>query len=90
MASTQQELSKIYHRRFIRTAAYRDKVWQVLTREFFNQWVISGQRAMPTFAEARLKFWLALLAMKGSLGAIDGLNGEFRLVFLLRPFLPRR
>lgn len=39
MANTQQELSKIYHRRFIRTAAYRNKVWQVLTREFFSQWV---------------------------------------------------
>jgi SAM-dependent methyltransferase len=39
MASTQQELSKIYHRRFIRTAAYRNRVWQVLTRDFFNQWV---------------------------------------------------
>jgi SAM-dependent methyltransferase len=39
MASTQQELSKIYHRRFISTAAYRNRVWQVLTREFFNQWV---------------------------------------------------
>lgn len=39
MASTQQELSRIYHRRFIRTAAYRNKVWQVLTREFFNRWV---------------------------------------------------
>lgn len=42
MASTQQELSKIYHRRFIRTAAYRNKVWQVLTREFFNRWVAPG------------------------------------------------
>ena len=39
MASTQQELSKIYHRRFVRTAAYRNKVWQILTREFFRQWV---------------------------------------------------
>ena len=39
MASTPQELSKIYHRRFIRTAAYRNRVWEVLTREFFNQWV---------------------------------------------------
>lgn len=39
MASTQQELSKIYHRRFARTAAYRNRVWQVLTREFFNRWV---------------------------------------------------
>lgn len=42
MASTQQELSKIYHRRFVRTAAYRNKVWEVLTREFFNQWVAPG------------------------------------------------
>jgi len=39
MASTQQELSKIYHRRFVRTAVYRNKVWQVLTREFFKEWV---------------------------------------------------
>jgi SAM-dependent methyltransferase len=39
MASTQQELSKIYHRRFVRTAAYRNKVWQVLTRDFFTRWV---------------------------------------------------
>lgn len=39
MASTQQELSKIYHRRFLSTAAYRNRVWQVLTREFFSQWV---------------------------------------------------
>ena len=39
MANTQQELSKIYHRRFSRTAAYRNRVWQVLTREFFNRWV---------------------------------------------------
>lgn len=39
MASSQQELSKIYHRRFARTAAYRNRVWQVLTREFFNRWV---------------------------------------------------
>jgi SAM-dependent methyltransferase len=39
MASTQQELSKIYHRRFVRTAAYRNKVWQILTRMFFSKWV---------------------------------------------------
>lgn len=39
MSPNQQELSKIYHRRFVRTAAYRNRVWQVLTREFFNQWI---------------------------------------------------
>jgi SAM-dependent methyltransferase len=39
MDRTQQELSKIYHRRFIRTAAYRNRVWQVLTRVLFHRWV---------------------------------------------------
>jgi SAM-dependent methyltransferase len=39
MASSQQDLSKIYHRRFIRTAAYRNRVWEVLTRDFFSRWV---------------------------------------------------
>ncbi len=42
MASTPQELSKIYHRRFVRTAAYRNRVWQVLTRDFFSRWVAPG------------------------------------------------
>lgn len=36
---TAQELSKIYHRRFTRTAAYRNKVWQVLTARFFQKWI---------------------------------------------------
>jgi len=39
MISTPQELSKIYHRRFVRTAAYRNRVWQVLTHNFFTQWI---------------------------------------------------
>jgi SAM-dependent methyltransferase len=39
MTASQQELSKIYHRRFIRTAAYRNRVWEVLTRDFFSRWV---------------------------------------------------
>jgi SAM-dependent methyltransferase len=39
MPNKQQELSKIYHRRFVRTAAYRNKVWQVLARGFFSRWV---------------------------------------------------
>ncbi len=39
MADYEQELSKIYHRRFVRTAAYRNRVWTVLTRHFFNRWV---------------------------------------------------
>lgn len=39
MAVQEQELSKIYHRRFVRTAAYRNRVWEVLTRVFFNRWV---------------------------------------------------
>ena len=42
MSQSQQELSKIYHRRFARTAAYRNRVWQVLTGRFFNRWVPAG------------------------------------------------
>jgi SAM-dependent methyltransferase len=39
MISTEKELSQIYHRRFARTAAYRDKVWKELTRVFFSRWI---------------------------------------------------
>jgi len=39
MAPDPQELSKIYHRRFVRTAAYRNRVWEVLTAKFFKNWV---------------------------------------------------
>jgi SAM-dependent methyltransferase len=39
MTATPQELSKIYHRRFVRTANYRNRVWQVLTAKFFSRWV---------------------------------------------------
>jgi SAM-dependent methyltransferase len=39
MTNTPQELSKIYHRRFVRTAEYRDKVWKILTASFFSRWV---------------------------------------------------
>ena len=38
MTITPQELSKIYHRRFSRTAEYRNKVWQILTTKFFSSW----------------------------------------------------
>ncbi|MEI6860754.1 MAG: class I SAM-dependent methyltransferase [Verrucomicrobiota bacterium] len=39
MTNSPSELSKIYHRRFARTMAYRNRVWQVLTQEFFHRWV---------------------------------------------------
>lgn len=39
MEDLQEQLLRIYHRRFARTAAYRNKVWTVLTREFFSRWV---------------------------------------------------
>jgi len=39
MKSTPQELSKIYHRRFLRTASYRSQVWSILTERFFSRWV---------------------------------------------------
>ena len=46
MASTQQQLSKIYHRRFVRTAAYRNRVWEVLTQHFFCRWVSPAARVL--------------------------------------------
>ena len=39
MAENAQDLQKIYRRRFSETAAYRNLVWQELTRIFFNRWV---------------------------------------------------
>ena len=39
MAANQQELAEIYYRRFHRTAKYRNRVWEVLTRDFFAKWV---------------------------------------------------
>jgi len=42
MPHAPQELSLIYHRRFARTAQYRNQVWQVLTREFFQKWIPPG------------------------------------------------
>jgi SAM-dependent methyltransferase len=42
MAENAQELQFIYHRRFGQTAAYRNRVWQVLTKRFFNHWIASG------------------------------------------------
>lgn len=38
-AQTPVELSRVYARRFQDAAAYRQKVWQVLTREYFQSWV---------------------------------------------------
>ncbi len=39
MSENAQELQRIYQQRFERTAAYRNRVWQVLTRSFFNRWI---------------------------------------------------
>ncbi len=39
MAENALYLQKIYDRRFGKTAAYRNRVWQVLTRSFFPRWV---------------------------------------------------
>ena len=46
MAPNPQELSKIYHRRFVRTAAYRNRVWEVLTHKFFSRWVRPGDTVL--------------------------------------------
>jgi len=39
MGENASELQKIYCRRFSSSAAYREKVWRVLTSSFFNRWV---------------------------------------------------
>ena len=46
MSNTPQELSLIYHRRFARTQQYRNRVWQVLTKEFFQRWVPRNGRVL--------------------------------------------
>ena len=46
MAENAQELSRIYQRRFGQTAAYRHRVWQVLTRDFFQRWISSGDAVL--------------------------------------------
>lgn len=46
MSNSPQELSLIYHRRFARTQHYRNRVWQVLAREFFQRWVPADGRVL--------------------------------------------
>lgn len=38
-AATGEAQRRIYERRFQRTADYRNRVWQVLTRHFFAKWI---------------------------------------------------
>lgn len=46
MSHAPKELSLIYHRRFARTAQYRNKVWRVLVRDFFQKWIPSNARVL--------------------------------------------
>jgi SAM-dependent methyltransferase len=39
MKQTSKDLVVIYRRRFAKSAAYRWKVWSILTRHFFNHWI---------------------------------------------------
>jgi SAM-dependent methyltransferase len=39
MSENAQQLSRIYQRRFGQTFAYRNRVWQVLARSFFQRWI---------------------------------------------------
>jgi SAM-dependent methyltransferase len=39
MQESVQDLQRIYHRRFLKTAAYRNRVWQVLITRFFHRWI---------------------------------------------------
>ena len=34
-----QDLQEIYHRRFRRNLDYRNRVWRILTADFFSRWV---------------------------------------------------
>lgn len=44
--SSPAELKRIYHRRFTETAAYRNRVWQVLTSNYFSRWVKPGHTVL--------------------------------------------
>lgn len=39
MHQTEKDLVRIYRRRFATTAAYRWRVWSVLTKHFFQRWI---------------------------------------------------
>ena len=41
LAHNSQELARMYAQRFDANTAYRDEVWKVLTREYFQKWVKS-------------------------------------------------
>jgi SAM-dependent methyltransferase len=41
-SSTRQDLETAYRRRFERIAEYRDRIWKILTREFFQAYVPRG------------------------------------------------
>ena len=43
---TLQDLGKEYQQRFAKLAPYRESVWQVLVREFFQQYVSSGSSVL--------------------------------------------
>jgi SAM-dependent methyltransferase len=44
--SNPDELKRIYHRRFADTAAYRNRVWQVLTANYFSRWVMPNHTVL--------------------------------------------
>jgi len=37
MSESENELSRIYSARFNETAAYRNRVWKILTKRFFSR-----------------------------------------------------
>lgn len=41
MSENEQELQRIYQKRFNKTSSYRNRVWKVLTASFFNRWISS-------------------------------------------------
>jgi SAM-dependent methyltransferase len=39
MSESPSELSRLYSARFTESAAYRNRVWTILTRQFFSRWI---------------------------------------------------
>lgn len=46
MSDQVENLQRIYQRRFNSTAAYRNRVWSVLTRSFFSRWIGSDSAVL--------------------------------------------
>ncbi len=46
MSETENELSRIYSARFTETADYRNRVWKILTKQFFSRWISASSTVL--------------------------------------------